>query len=179
MPKVHRRGRSNAQLRPIGPYQFGRYSASRSSSTVEQQVSSRSLKRRSKQKALPADDNNPASSPISQKTTATSAFERLPTEILELIFFQCLNLNLPLASSNLGSALSSFYLKSRLSSWPSHPTNSPTMTLNWTIVTSCSVSYGPSGRLLFFKPLYYGGDGWPWISYTNVCLFTWRRCGRA
>lgn len=114
MPKVHHSGRSKAQLRPIGPYQLGRYSASRSSSSVEQQVSSRSLKRRSKQKALPVDDNNPASSPISQKTTAASAFERLPIEILELIFFQCLNLNLPLASSNLGSALSSFSLKSRL-----------------------------------------------------------------
>lgn len=43
-----------------------------------------------------------------------SYLERIPTEVLELIFFQCLNLNLPLASSNLGSALSSFYVKSRL-----------------------------------------------------------------
>ena len=112
MPKVHR-SRSMAQFRPIGPYQLRRYSASRSSTPVEQQVSSRSLKRRLRQKPLPP-AANPASSPFSQKTTAASGFERLPTEILELIFFQCLNLNLPLASSNLGSALSSFYVKSRL-----------------------------------------------------------------
>lgn len=120
MPRVHR-SRSKAQLRPIGPYQLGRYSASRSLTPVEQQAAlecPRSLKRWSKQKPLPPAD--PASSQTSQKKTAASGFrvlsplERIPTEILELIFFQCLNLNLPLASSNLGSALSSFYLKSRL-----------------------------------------------------------------
>lgn len=119
MPKVHRRIQcpsSNAKPRLIGPYQFGRYSASSSSTPVEQQVSSRSsLERRLKQKKLLPLANNPSSSPIRQmKMTAASGFERLPTEILELIFFQCLNLNLPLASSNLGSALSSFSVKSRL-----------------------------------------------------------------
>lgn len=75
-------------------------------------------KKKKKQLLPPANNPTSSSSPaISQKTkTTTAAFglERLPTEILELIFFQCLNLNLPLASSYLGSALSSFYVKSRL-----------------------------------------------------------------
>lgn len=43
-----------------------------------------------------------------------SPFERLPTEILEIIFFNCLNLNLPRVSPILGIALSSFYVKARL-----------------------------------------------------------------
>lgn len=118
MPRVHR-SRSKAQPRQIGPYQLGRYSASRSLTPVEQQLSlqcPRSLKKWSKQKPLPP--ANP--SPTSQETTAASSsrvlspLERMPTELLELIFFQCLNLNLPLASASLGAALSSFYAKSRL-----------------------------------------------------------------
>lgn len=36
-----------------------------------------------------------------------SPLENLPTELREQIFLQCLNFNLPLASSHLGSALSS------------------------------------------------------------------------
>lgn len=40
--------------------------------------------------------------------------ERLPTEILEIIFFNCLSLSLPQASLTLGSTLSSFYVKARL-----------------------------------------------------------------
>lgn len=43
-----------------------------------------------------------------------SRLERLPTEILEMIFFDCLNLSLPQASLVLGRALSSFYVKTRL-----------------------------------------------------------------
>ncbi|MCJ1349712.1 hypothetical protein MMC31_007953 [Peltigera leucophlebia] len=120
MPKV-RSSRKRVELRPIGPYHLGRYSASRSSTLVKQQESlpsPRSLKRSSK--LIPLPSVNLASRPTSQKTTASSVsrvlspLERLPTELLGLIFFQCLNLNLPLASSNLGSALSSFYVKSRL-----------------------------------------------------------------
>lgn len=116
-----RNSSSRAQLRPVGPYQLGRYSASRSSTLFKQQESltcPRSLKRWSKLRPLPP--ANPASRPNSQKTTASSAsqglspLERLPTELIGIIFFQCLNLNLPIASSTLGSALSSFYVKSRL-----------------------------------------------------------------
>ncbi len=36
-----------------------------------------------------------------------SLLESLPTELLEQIFLECLNVNLPLASSHLGTALSS------------------------------------------------------------------------
>ena len=36
-----------------------------------------------------------------------SRLESLPTELLEQIFSECLNVNLPLASSHLGTALSS------------------------------------------------------------------------
>lgn len=42
------------------------------------------------------------------------SIECLPTEILEIIFFDCLNLSLPRASLTLGCILSSFYVKSRL-----------------------------------------------------------------
>lgn len=120
MPKVLS-SRSRAQLSPVGPYQPGRHSASRSSTLAKQQESlpcPRSLKRGSTQNSLPP--ASPASRPNSQKMAAFSGprvlspLERLPTEILGLIFFQCLNLDLPLASSTLGSALSSFYVKSRL-----------------------------------------------------------------
>lgn len=43
-----------------------------------------------------------------------SSLERLPTELLENIFFQCLNINLPRASPVLSCALSSFHVKSQL-----------------------------------------------------------------
>lgn len=43
-----------------------------------------------------------------------SPLERLPTEILEIIFFDCLNLSLPRASLILGSTLSSFHVKAHL-----------------------------------------------------------------
>lgn len=43
-----------------------------------------------------------------------SSLERLPTELLENVFFQCLNVNLLRASRVLLSALSSFYVKSQL-----------------------------------------------------------------
>ena len=43
-----------------------------------------------------------------------SPIERLPTEILEMIFFNCLNLSLPRASLILGVILSSFFVKARL-----------------------------------------------------------------
>ncbi|MCJ1466689.1 magnesium ion transporter [Pseudocyphellaria aurata] len=43
-----------------------------------------------------------------------SSLERLPTELLEKVFFHCLNINLPRASPVLASALSSFHVKSQL-----------------------------------------------------------------
>ncbi len=43
-----------------------------------------------------------------------SPLERLPTEVLEIVFFNCLNINLPRASPVLASALSSFHVKSHL-----------------------------------------------------------------
>lgn len=43
-----------------------------------------------------------------------SSLERLPAELLEDVFLQCLNVNLPRASPVLASTLSSFYIKSQL-----------------------------------------------------------------
>lgn len=43
-----------------------------------------------------------------------ASLERLPTELLEEVFFWCLNINLPKASPVLSSALSSFHVKSQL-----------------------------------------------------------------
>ena len=43
-----------------------------------------------------------------------SSLERLPTELLQNVFFLCLNVNLPRASPSLSSALSSFHVKSQL-----------------------------------------------------------------
>ena len=45
---------------------------------------------------------------------ALASLERLPIELLEIIFFQCLNVNLPQASLTLAAALSSFHVKARL-----------------------------------------------------------------
>lgn len=45
---------------------------------------------------------------------SVSALERLPTEILEIIFFQCLNISLPQASPIIGKALASKHVKSQL-----------------------------------------------------------------
>ncbi|MCJ1462403.1 hypothetical protein MMC07_001004 [Pseudocyphellaria aurata] len=58
------------------------------------------------------------SSPTTGSATGTpvvlSPLERLPTELLEKVFFECLNVNLPKASPTLGFALSSFHVKSQL-----------------------------------------------------------------
>lgn len=45
---------------------------------------------------------------------AVSSLERLPTELIEIIFLESLNINLPRSSPLLGSALSSFHVKSKL-----------------------------------------------------------------
>ena len=47
-------------------------------------------------------------------TSATSPLERLPPELLEDIFFRCLNLSLPRASLALGQQLASYHVKSKL-----------------------------------------------------------------
>ncbi|KAG6991217.1 hypothetical protein G7Y79_00055g089930 [Physcia stellaris] len=47
-------------------------------------------------------------------SSATSPLERLPTELLEDIFFRCLNLSLPRASLALGQQLASYHVKSKL-----------------------------------------------------------------
>jgi hypothetical protein len=49
-----------------------------------------------------------------QPSTGRSSLECLPVELLEIIFFQCLNVNLPRASPVLGDALSSFGFQVRL-----------------------------------------------------------------
>lgn len=54
---------------------------------------------------------NPSGKPSASKC---SRLESLPTELLELIFFDCLNISLPRASLALGRALSSFHVKSHL-----------------------------------------------------------------
>ena len=46
-----------------------------------------------------------------------SSIEKLPVELLELIFLENLNINLPRASVALGRSLSSFHLKSQLVLW--------------------------------------------------------------
>lgn len=43
-----------------------------------------------------------------------SRLESLPTELIQIIFFECLNLSLPRASPTIAAALSSFYVKYRL-----------------------------------------------------------------
>lgn len=47
-------------------------------------------------------------------TMGFSHLERLPAEILQMVFLECLNLNLPRASPRLALTLSSFYIKSQL-----------------------------------------------------------------
>ena len=62
--------------------------------------------------------NPSTSSPLSAGTKpavgGTAPIERLPTELLEHIFWDCLNLGLPRASPVIGSALASGWVKSRL-----------------------------------------------------------------
>lgn len=55
----------------------------------------------------------PASSPTTSPPSA-STIERLPAEILEIIFFHCLNISLPQASPIIGHALASEHVKKRL-----------------------------------------------------------------
>ncbi|MCJ1460944.1 hypothetical protein MMC28_011326 [Mycoblastus sanguinarius] len=65
---------------------------------------------------------HPAKTPRQNKFTAvggalsfgTSHLEQLPTEILENIFFQCLNIRLPQASPFLGHKLASLHVKTQL-----------------------------------------------------------------
>lgn len=47
-------------------------------------------------------------------SSGASPLERLPTELLEDIFFRCLNLSLPRASLALGQQLASYHVKSKL-----------------------------------------------------------------
>lgn len=57
---------------------------------------------------------NPPVPSDNHKAANLAPIERLPTEVLEIIFFNCLNLGLPQASPIIGNALSSFYCKARL-----------------------------------------------------------------
>lgn len=50
----------------------------------------------------------------SWSTPVPSRLERLPTEILQIVFLECLNISLPRASPSLASKLSSFFIKSQL-----------------------------------------------------------------
>lgn len=61
------------------------------------------------QKERPQDDGLSSS-----QFGVTSVLERLPTELLEDIFFRCLNLSLPRASLALGQQLASYHVKSKL-----------------------------------------------------------------
>lgn len=49
-----------------------------------------------------------------RSTPVPSHLERLPTEILQMVFLECLNIDLPRTSPRLASKLSSFYIKSQL-----------------------------------------------------------------
>lgn len=53
----------------------------------------------------------------SKSVSKLSPIEKLPVELLELIFLGNLNINLPRASVTLGRSLSSFHLKSQLVLW--------------------------------------------------------------
>lgn len=54
---------------------------------------------------VPSDNHNAAN---------VAPIERLPVELLEIIFFSCLNVSLPQASPIIGNALSSFHCKARV-----------------------------------------------------------------
>ena len=50
----------------------------------------------------------------SKASRAMSPLERLPTELLEMIFFYCLNVSLPRSSTVLGRSLASNHVKTKL-----------------------------------------------------------------
>lgn len=106
MTPVRVRGKKGSQKNSALPNQHGRRSAL--------QASSRRLVQRDK---ILASNCTAVKSNRAKKSCSTpmlSYLERLPTEILQMVFLECLNINLPRASPRLASNLSSFYIKSQL-----------------------------------------------------------------
>lgn len=62
----------------------------------------------------PSPANHPHYPPQTYLPVGVSLIERLPIELLEIIFWHCPNVSLPRASPILGHALSSFHVKSQL-----------------------------------------------------------------
>lgn len=106
MTPIRVRGKKGSQTNPAEPNQHGRQSTLRSSrrrlvrrdTIVDINGTTRTSKRAGKSCSAPV----------------LSHLERLPIEVLQMIFLECLNISLPQASPKLGSNLSSFYIKSQL-----------------------------------------------------------------
>lgn len=106
MTPIRVRGKKWSQRNSAEPNQHGRQSAL--------QPSRRRLVRRDTivDISCTARTSNRASKSCS--TPVLSHLERLPIEILQMVFLECLNISLPRASPRLASNLSSFYIKSQL-----------------------------------------------------------------
>lgn len=107
MTPIRVRGRKGSRKNSVEPNQHGRWTALESSR--------RRLIRRDRLVDISCTARTSSGANKSCTTTgALSHLERLPAEILQMVFLECLNLNLPRASPRLASTLSSFYIKSQL-----------------------------------------------------------------
>ncbi len=107
MTPIRVRGKKGSQKKSVEPNQHGGRSALESSR--------RRLVRRDRMVGISCTARTSIGANKScSKTMRLSHLERLPAEILQMVFLECLNLNLPRASSSLASTLSSFYIKSQL-----------------------------------------------------------------
>lgn len=107
MTPIRVRGKKGSQKKSLEPNQHGGRSALESSR--------RRLVRRDRMVGISCTARTSIGANKScSKTMRLSHLERLPAEILQMVFLECLNLNLPRASSRLASTLSSFYIKSQL-----------------------------------------------------------------
>lgn len=107
MTPIRVRGKKGSQKKFVEPNQHGRWSALESSR--------RRLVRRDRMVGISCTARTSSGANKScSKTTRLSYLERLPAEIIQMVFLECLNLNLPRASPRLATTLSSFYIKSQL-----------------------------------------------------------------
>lgn len=106
MTPIRVRGKMGSQKYSADPNQYGRPSAFESSR--------RRLVRRHRMVDINCTARNSSGANKLCSTTRLSHLERLPAEILQMVFLECLNLNLPRASPRLASTLSSFYIRSQL-----------------------------------------------------------------
>lgn len=106
MTPIRVRGKKWSQKNSAEPNQHGRQSAL--------QPSRRRLVRRDTVVDISCTTRTSNRASKSCSTPVLSHLERLPIEILQMIFLECLNISLPRASPRLASNLSSFYIKSQL-----------------------------------------------------------------